>query len=74
MKYYFDALIIGSGISGLNLARKLAQAGLSVFVCAKEAVTEGSSKYAQGGVAVVSPWNPEDKLESHIQEIGRAHV
>ena len=72
MKYYFDALIIGSGISGLNLARKLAQAGLSVFVCAKEAVTEGSSKYAQGGVAVVSPWNPEDKLESHIQDTLRA--
>jgi L-aspartate oxidase len=68
MSAYFDALIIGSGIAGLNLARKLAQAGQTVFVCSKEAVTEGSSKYAQGGVAVVSPWNPEDKLESHIQD------
>ena len=57
MSYYFDTLIIGSGISGLNLARKLAQAGQSVFICSKEAVTEGSSKYAQGGVAVVSPWS-----------------
>ena len=66
MSAYFDALIIGSGIAGLNLARKLAQAGQTVFICSKEAVTEGSSKYAQGGVAVVSPWNPEDKLESHI--------
>lgn len=72
MSYYFDTLIIGSGISGLNLARKLAQAGQSVFICSKEAVTEGSSKYAQGGVAVVSPWNPEDKLESHIQDTMRA--
>ncbi len=72
MSYYFDTLIIGSGIAGLNLARKLAQAGQSVFVCSKEAVTEGSSKYAQGGVAVVSPWNPEDKLESHIQDTVRA--
>jgi L-aspartate oxidase len=68
MSAYFDALIIGSGLAGLNLARKLAQAGQKVFVCSKEAVTEGSSKYAQGGVAVVSPWNPEDKLESHIQD------
>ena len=72
MSYYFDTLIIGSGISGLNLARKLAQAGQSVFICSKEAVTEGSSKYAQGGVAVVSPWNPEDKLESHIQDTVRS--
>lgn len=68
MSAYFDTLIIGSGIAGLNLARKLAQAGQTVFVCSKEAVTEGSSKYAQGGVAVVSPWNPEDKIESHIQD------
>lgn len=72
MSYYFDTLIIGSGLSGLNLARKLAQAGQSVFICSKDAVTEGSSKYAQGGVAVVSPWNPEDKLESHIQDTLRA--
>ncbi|NQY80949.1 MAG: L-aspartate oxidase [Candidatus Caenarcaniphilales bacterium] len=72
MSYHFDTLIIGSGIAGLNLARKLAQAGQSVFICSKEAVTEGSSKYAQGGVAVVSPWNPEDKLESHIQDTIRA--
>jgi len=68
MSAYFDTLIIGSGIAGLNLARKLAQAGQTVFICSKEAVTEGSSKYAQGGVAVVSPWNPEDKIESHIQD------
>lgn len=63
-----DTLIIGSGIAGLNLARKLAQAGQEVFVVSKEAVTEGSSKYAQGGVAVYTPLNQEDKLESHIQD------
>lgn len=65
---HFDTLIIGSGIAGLNLARKLAQAGQKVFIASKEAITEGSSKYAQGGVAVVSPLNPEDSLESHIQD------
>lgn len=64
----FDTLIIGSGIAGLNLARKLAQAGQRVFIASKEAITEGASKYAQGGVAVVSPLNPEDSLESHIQD------
>ncbi len=64
----FDTVVIGSGIAGLNLARKLAQAGQNVFICSKEAITEGSSKYAQGGVAVVSPLNPEDNLDSHIQD------
>lgn len=63
-----DTIIVGSGIAGLNLARKLAQAGQKVFIASKEAVTEGSSKYAQGGVAVCSPLNPEDKCESHIED------
>lgn len=65
---FVDSLIIGSGIAGLNLARKLAQAGQKVFVASKEAVTEGSSKYAQGGVAVYTPLNQEDSLESHIED------
>lgn len=64
----YDTIIIGSGIAGLNLARKLGEKGQKVFVAAKEAVTEGSSKYAQGGVAVVSPNNPEDSVESHISD------
>jgi len=68
----YNTIIIGSGISGLNLARKLAQAGQEVFLASKEAVTEGSSKYAQGGIAVVSPLNPEDKLEDHIQDTIKA--
>ncbi len=72
MNNKYDTLIIGSGIAGLNLARKLAQAGQRVFLASKEAVTEGSSKYAQGGVAVVSPLNPEDKSESHIEDTLRA--
>jgi L-aspartate oxidase len=69
---YFDTVIVGSGLAGLSLAKKLAQAGQDVYICAKEAVTEGSSKYAQGGIAVVSPLNPEDKLESHIQDTLKA--
>ncbi len=68
----YDSIIIGSGIAGLNLARKLSQAGQHVFIAAKEAVTEGSSKYAQGGVAVCSPLNPEDNCESHIEDTIRA--
>ena len=62
----FNTIIVGTGLAGLNLARKLAQAGQKIFICSKEAITEGSSKYAQGGVAVVSPLNPEDNVDSHI--------
>ncbi|MDA1020785.1 MAG: L-aspartate oxidase [Cyanobacteria bacterium] len=65
---HFDTVVIGSGLAGLNVARKLAAAGQSVFICSKHAITEGSSKYAQGGVAVVSPHNLEDSLESHIAD------
>lgn len=65
---HFDTIILGSGIAGLNLARKLADKGLKVFISSKEAITEGSSKYAQGGIAVVSPKNSEDNLESHIAD------
>ena len=65
---HYDTIIIGSGISGLNLARKLSEAGQRVFIVAKEAVTEGSSKYAQGGVAVVNPLEDKDDLFSHIQD------
>lgn len=72
MQRIFDTIIVGSGIAGLNLARKLALAGQKIFICSKEAITEGSSKYAQGGIAVVSPLNPEDNLESHIQDTLKA--
>ncbi len=65
---HFDTVVIGSGLAGLNLARKLAAAGQNVFICSKHAITEGSSKYAQGGVAVVNPANLEDSLESHIAD------
>lgn len=68
MKNRYNTIIVGSGIAGLNLARKLAQAGQTIFIASKEAVTEGSSKYAQGGVAVVSPLNPEDSIENHIED------
>jgi L-aspartate oxidase len=65
---HYDTIIIGSGISGLNLARKLSEAGQRVFLSAKEAVTEGSSKYAQGGVAVVNPLEDQEDLFLHIKD------
>lgn len=47
-----DVLVIGAGIAGLTLALRLAP-GARVTVLAKATLTEGSSLYAQGGVAAV---------------------
>lgn len=57
--------MIGSGISGLSIALKLAQ-HYQVTVLAKAELNEGSSQYAQGGIAAVL--DPFDSVESHIQD------
>lgn len=61
-----DVLVIGAGIAGLTLALRLA-ASARVTVLAKAALTEGSSLYAQGGVAAVLD-DKEDSLSSHLQD------
>jgi len=61
-----DVLIIGAGIAGLTLALRLAP-GARVTVLAKAALTEGSSLYAQGGVAAVLD-DKQDSLSSHVED------
>lgn len=72
VKQIYDTIIIGSGIAGLNLARLLANAGQSVFLASKEAVTEGSSKYAQGGIAVSNIDKDPDSIHGHIADTLKA--
>ena len=62
----FDVLIVGSGISGLICALELAKSGKTVFIATKEAVTESSSLYAQGGIAV--PLSQEDSVGKHLDD------
>lgn len=45
-----DVLIIGSGAAGLSLALRLAEKH-KVIVLSKGPVSEGSTFYAQGGIA-----------------------
>jgi len=65
----FDVLIVGSGAAGLSLALHL-DSKLKVAVLSKNCLTEGSSLYAQGGVAAVL--DSKDSYESHIKDTLRA--
>ena len=66
----FDVIIIGSGISGLICALELAKQKKTVCIFAKEAVTESSSLYAQGGIAV--PIDISDSVEEHLADTLKA--
>lgn len=60
-----DVLIVGSGVAGLSLALRLADSA-KITVLAKADLTQGSSLYAQGGVAAVL--NDTDSFGAHIQD------
>lgn len=60
-----DILVIGSGIAGLSIALKLAESH-HITVLAKGPLTEGSTIYAQGGIAGVL--DPFDSVEAHIED------
>ena len=60
-----DVLVIGSGAAGLSLILRL-DPSLRVAVIAKDTVDEGSSRYAQGGIAAVL--DPADSIEEHVQD------
>ena len=61
-----DVLIIGAGAAGLSLALRLAD-HMKVTLLAKDILTEGSSLYAQGGIAAVLN-NDHDSFASHIED------
>ncbi|MGA2654461.1 MAG: L-aspartate oxidase [Gammaproteobacteria bacterium] len=65
MQYLYDTLIIGSGASGLSLALHLPENTRIAMIC-KETLTEGSTYYAQGGVAAV--FDKNDSFDAHIQD------
>ncbi len=64
-----DFLIIGGGVAGLRAAIELARNG-EVLVVTKDAPTESSSEYAQGGVAVAL--SDEDEISIHFEDTLRA--
>ena len=60
-----DVLIVGAGAAGLSLALKIA-ANTKVRVLSKGKLSEGSTYYAQGGVAAV--FSDDDSIDSHVQD------
>ncbi|WP_341936572.1 L-aspartate oxidase [Marinimicrobium sp. C2-29] len=67
MSKYFssDVLVIGSGAAGLTLALQLARHA-RVHVLSKNAVNEGSTWFAQGGIAAVL--DDDDSVEAHVAD------
>ena len=60
-----DVLIIGSGAAGLSLALQLADQR-RVLVLSKGPLREGSTLYAQGGIAAV--FDENDSIASHVND------
>lgn len=64
-----DVLIIGSGIAGLSVAIKVARQfpERQCIVITKQESAESNTRYAQGGIAVVSDFE-HDSFEDHITD------
>ncbi len=65
MEYTSDVLIIGSGAAGLTMALNLADYA-KVHVLSKGPLKEGSTYYAQGGIAAV--FDKNDSVEEHVND------
>jgi len=65
-----DFLVIGGGVAGLRSAIELAATGARVHVVTKDQSTEGSTEYAQGGIAVAL--SDEDEVGIHYEDTIKA--
>jgi L-aspartate oxidase len=67
-----DVVVIGTGVAGLAAALAAHRVGRSVVVLSKadQATGATATHYAQGGIAVVVPDNPEnpDSVETHVAD------
>ena len=76
MKYSkYSAVIVGSGISGLFCALKLAQQMNlpdGILVVTKSNFGESNSRYAQGGIVGVMNDNEKDSVELHVEDTIKA--
>ncbi len=64
-RFQHDVLVIGSGAAGLSLALRLPESA-RVAVLSKGRLTQGSTYWAQGGMAAVL--DDDDTIESHVAD------
>lgn len=62
-----DVLVVGSGVAGLSVAVRLADAGMSVGVVTKAELSVSATRWAQGGVAAVLGAD-EDSTDLHMAD------
>ena len=63
--YEYDVLVIGSGAAGLTLALSLAHKA-RVAVLSKNEINQGSTWFAQGGIAAVL--DDQDSIDAHVAD------
>ncbi len=61
-----DVIVVGSGIAGLTTALQARTFGLSVLLVTKSKVDEGSTKWAQGGIAAAL--GEGDTPDQHLKD------
>ncbi len=63
-----DVVVVGSGIAGLTCALRLREQGRSVLLVTKTQLPEGSTAWAQGGIAaaLAETDSPQDHLEDTL--------
>jgi L-aspartate oxidase len=68
-----DVLVIGTGISGLSYAIHVADNNpeTSLVLISKSDLNEGNTRYAQGGIAVVSNFK-KDSFDKHVSDTLKA--
>lgn len=61
-----DVVVVGSGIAGLTATLRARLAGLSVLLVTKARVDEGSTRWAQGGIAAALA--DDDSPQEHLHD------
>ena len=68
-RYSHDVLVIGSGAAGLSVALQVAGQGRVAVIC-KGKLDEGSTAWAQGGIAAVL--DDTDSIDAHVEDTLKA--